>query len=76
MNSAFDPQSVCRSTSRRPPLRVNNVAIRINRKERMVRYLIATKQIPAFKIDGKCWGCLPEDVEHYIEQREARNADR
>jgi hypothetical protein len=76
MNSSFDPQSVCRPTSRRPPLRVNNVAIRINRKERMVRYLIATKQIRAFKIDGKSWGCHLSDVEQYLRLREARDANR
>lgn len=61
---------------KRRTLRVNNVAYRIGRKERMVRYLMATNQIRAFKIDRKSWGCLPEDVDHYLELREARYAER
>jgi hypothetical protein len=62
--------------SRRPPLRVNNVALRLRKPERTVRYLASTKRIRAFKIDGKSWGFWPDDVELYQRLTEASDADR
>jgi excisionase family DNA binding protein len=58
------------------PLRVNNVARRLQRSERRVRQLAETGELPAFKIDGKSWGFRPGDVDTYKEHLEARDADR
>lgn len=44
-------------------LRVNNVARRLGKPERTVRWLAETGALPAFKIDKKSWGFWPEDVE-------------
>lgn len=60
---------------RRIPLRVNNVARRLQMPERTVRYLAATGRLPAFKIDGKSWGFWPEDVERYRLLLEVRDAE-
>ncbi len=57
----------------RPPLRVNNVARRLKLKERTIRHLAATGEIPAFKLDRKSWGFVPEDVEAYERIRGARH---
>ena len=61
--------------ARRIPLRVNNVARRLQLPERTVRYLALTNRIPAFKIDRKSWGFWPEDVELYRLSLEARRAE-
>jgi len=66
----------CCPCARRIPLRVNNVARRLRKPERTVRYLASTKRIRAFKIDGKSWGFWPEDVELYQIFLEARDAQR
>jgi DNA-binding transcriptional MerR regulator len=58
----------------RPPLRVNNVARRLKLTPRMIRHLASTGIIPAFKLDGKSWGFLPEDIKRYEQIREARHA--
>lgn len=58
------------------PLRVNNVARRIQRSQRRVRQLAETGELPAFKIDGKSWGFRPSDVDLYKQIMEARDADR
>ena len=55
----------------RPPLRVNNVAKRLDLRERMVRHLALLHKIPAFKIDGKSWGFWPDEVERFKRAREA-----
>ncbi len=60
----------------RPPLRVNNIARRLGKSERRVRQLAESGRLPAFKIDGKSWGCWPTDVDAYKQQSEARDADR
>jgi hypothetical protein len=60
---------------RRFPLRVNNVARRLHKPERTIRYLAATNRIPAFKIDGKSWGFWPQDVEMYRLFLEANDAE-
>jgi excisionase family DNA binding protein len=57
------------------PLRVNNVARRLQRSERRVRQLAEAGDIPAFKIDGKSWGFRPSDVDSYKQLLEARDAD-
>ena len=49
--------------ARRRFLRVNNVARRLGKSERTVRWLAGTGAVPAFKIDKKSWGFWPEDVE-------------
>ena len=69
-------QEPCSSAMRRPPLRVNNVARRLRKKERTVRHLASTQRIRAFKIDRKSWGFWPEDVERYRSFLEARDAER
>jgi hypothetical protein len=61
--------------ARRIPLRVNNVARRLQLPERTVRHLALTNRIPAFKIDGKSWGFWPEDVELYRLCLEAHRAE-
>jgi excisionase family DNA binding protein len=61
---------------RRLPLRVNNVARRLQKPERTVRHLASTGRIRAHKIDGKSWGFWPEDVEAYQLSEEARDAER
>jgi hypothetical protein len=61
---------------RRLPLRVNNVARRLQKPERTVRHLAFTCRIRAFKIDGKSWGFWPEDVDAYQLSQEARDAER
>jgi excisionase family DNA binding protein len=61
--------------ARRLPLRVNNVARRLQRSERRVRQLAEAGDIPAFKIDGKSWGFRPSDVDIYKQFLEARDAD-
>jgi hypothetical protein len=61
--------------TRRPPLRVNNVAARLQKPERTVRHLALTKKLPAFKIDGKSWGFWPDDVDVYRQLMEARDAE-
>jgi hypothetical protein len=58
------------------PLRVNNVARRLNKPERTIRYLACTNRIRAFKIDGKSWGFWPDDVEFYRTSMEGHNAER
>jgi excisionase family DNA binding protein len=58
------------------PLRVNNVARRLQRSERRVRQLAEAGDIPAFKIDGKSWGFRPRDVDTYKQLLEARDAER
>jgi excisionase family DNA binding protein len=58
------------------PLRVNNVARRLQRSERRVRQLAEAGEIPAFKIDGKSWGFRPSDVDLYKQLLEARDADQ
>jgi hypothetical protein len=60
---------------RRIPLRVNNVARRLQIPERTVRYLAANGRIPAFKIDDKSWGFWPEDVDLYRQLMEAHDAE-
>jgi hypothetical protein len=40
----------------------------------MIRHLASTGIIPAFKLDGKSWGFLPEDIKRYEQIREARHA--
>jgi hypothetical protein len=60
---------------RRLPLRVNNVATRLQKPERTVRHLASTKRLPAFKIDGKSWGFWPDDVDLYRELMEAHDAE-
>ena len=69
-------QEPCLPTMRRPPLRVNNVARRLGKKERTVRHLASTNRIRAFKIDRKSWGFWHEDVERYLALLEARDAER
>lgn len=59
----------------RRPLRVNNVARRLNLPERTVRHLAQTRRLPAFRIDGKSWGFWPEDVESFRLMREADHAE-
>lgn len=53
-------------------LRVNNVARRLNLKERTVRWLAKTGVLPAHKIDRKSWGFWPEDVEAHRRRMEGR----
>jgi hypothetical protein len=60
--------------TRRLPLRVNNVATRLQTPERTVRHLALTKRLPAFKIDGKSWGFWSDDVDVYRRLMEARDA--
>ena len=52
-------------SDRRLPLRAHNVAKRLGRKTRTIRYLAQLGRIAAFKIDRKSWGFWPEDVENY-----------
>lgn len=66
------PQPMQRSI----PLRVNNVARRLGKAERTIRYLASTSRIRAFKIDKKSWGFLPDDVEEYRRSAEGRDAER
>ena len=68
-------QYSCPKIPRRSPLRVNNVARRLNKPERTVRHLALTKRIPAFKVDRKSWGFWTEDVETYRRFTEARDAE-
>jgi excisionase family DNA binding protein len=70
------PLDTCCQAMRQLPLRVNNVARRLRKKERTVRHLASTKRIPAFKIDRKSWGFWREDVERYLALLEARDAER
>ena len=64
------------SLALRRPLRVNNVARRLRRTERMIRHLAETRKLEAHKIDGKSWGFWPEDVERFRVFLEARDASR
>ena len=57
-------------STRRLPLRANNVAKRLGLNERTVRHLAQHKTLLAFKIDRKSWGFWPEDVDQYRAQRE------
>jgi hypothetical protein len=61
--------------TRRLPLRVNNVAARLQKPERTVRHLAFTNRLPAFKIDGKSWGFWPDDVDVYRRLMEAHDAE-
>ena len=61
--------------TRRLPLRVNNVATRLQKPERTVRHLAFTKRLPAFKIDGKSWGFWSDDVDVYRRLMEAHDAE-
>ena len=61
------------SLPRRPPLRVNNVARRLRRKERTIRHLALKGQLRGFKIDKKSWGFWPEDIDRYERLREERH---
>jgi hypothetical protein len=62
--------------SRNLPLRVNNVARRLGKPERTIRYLASVSKIRAFKIDKKSWGFWPDDVEIYRQLMEANDAER
>lgn len=60
-----------------PPRRrllVNNVARRLQLKERTIRHLAQTGRLAAFKIDKKSWGFWPEDVEYFRRTMEAEHA--
>lgn len=57
--------AVSSGSDRRLPLRAHNVAKRLGRKTRTIRYLAQLGRIVAFKIDRKSWGFWPEDVENY-----------
>jgi excisionase family DNA binding protein len=65
--------SICRyqigafgPNTRRLPLRVNNVARRLNRPERTIRHWAKTGRLRAFKIDGKSWAFWPADVDLFL----------
>ena len=62
--------------ARNLPLRVNNVARRLGKPERTVRYLASVSKIRAFKIDKKSWGFWSKDVEIYRQRMEANDAER
>ena len=72
----FNDTSKPESGRTQRPLRVNNVARRLQRSERRVRQLAETGELSAFKIDRKSWGFRPCDVDTYKQHVEARDADR
>jgi excisionase family DNA binding protein len=53
------------------PLRVHQVAKRLNKSRRMVRHLAQTGELRAFKTGPKLWAFSPEDVRSYQEEMEA-----
>jgi hypothetical protein len=57
------------------PLLVNNVARRLNRPERTIRYWAQIDKLHGFKIDGKSWGFWPQEVDAFCLRLVAEGLD-
>jgi hypothetical protein len=53
--------------TRRLPLTVHNVALRLRRPERTVRYWAKIGKLRGIKIDKKSWGFSPEYIDLWLE---------